>query len=182
MHPSFRGRKLRKFRYFYLIFILNDLRIFIICFIKSFWSKFQRMCNSHKLSFKLKINTKMYIMFLNSRKCWIRHDRMVDYTSKNSLNFSSNSNLFDIDRRQFLPCSILQIIIDKICVVIDSFTNFLATQSNFSMLFGCWSIALNDVVISLRTENLAPESALDKAFLLGDFINFVLDELVGTLS
>jgi hypothetical protein len=45
-----------------------------------------------------------------------------------------------------------------------------------------WTVALNNVVITERTENLAPESALDKAFFLCDLIDFLLDQLVCALS
>ena len=50
------------------------------------------------------------------------------------------------------------------------------------MLFRSWTVALNNVVVSEWTQDLAPESALDKTFFLCDFIDFPLDQLASTLA
>jgi hypothetical protein len=81
-------------------------------------------------------------------KCRIGNDRTVQNPSENSFDFSCNSDMLNINRGQFFPVAVLEIIGDKESIIIDSFAWFLAAQSYVGVLLGRWAVALDDVVVS----------------------------------
>jgi hypothetical protein len=56
--------------------------------------------------------------------------------------------MLNVNRGQFFPVAVLEIIGDKESVIVDPFAWFLAAQSNVGMLLGRWTVALDYVVVS----------------------------------